>query len=303
MNLRFLETFVWVARLKSFSLTADKLRTTQAGVSSRIATLERELGVRLFERDGREVRLTAEGMNALEDAEAIVRMVSAFRERIAAKECLRGTVRIGVIDTIAQSWLMALIERSRERYPSVAFELQADTSVDIAAKLVSNRLDLGLLMGPVIGRGIVNLDLCTYACVWVASPRLAPPDGPVEVRDLAAYPIISFPASSKPHEMMRHYFHRPGLEGVRLHTSNSLATIVRMACDGIGVAALPAVIIRDELADGRLRRLDVRQMFPPLALHASYVEAPNNPLPGVIAGMADEVADAFCKEADPTLAW
>ena len=61
MNLRFLETFLWVARLNSFSATADRLHTTQAAVSNRIAALERELGIRLFDRDLRSVRLTPEG--------------------------------------------------------------------------------------------------------------------------------------------------------------------------------------------------------------------------------------------------
>ncbi|MFP3448871.1 LysR family transcriptional regulator, partial [Pseudomonas sp. SIMBA_067] len=58
MNLRFLETFVWVARLKSFRLTAEKLFTTQASVSSRIAALEADLGVKLLLRDSRGVSLT-----------------------------------------------------------------------------------------------------------------------------------------------------------------------------------------------------------------------------------------------------
>ncbi|MCQ1775590.1 LysR family transcriptional regulator, partial [Neorhizobium galegae] len=53
MNLKFLETFVWVAKLKSFRLTAEKLFTTQASISSRIAVLESELGVKLFLRDSR----------------------------------------------------------------------------------------------------------------------------------------------------------------------------------------------------------------------------------------------------------
>ena len=56
MNLKFLETFVWVAKLKSFRLTAEKLFTTQASISSRIAVLESELGVKLFLRDSRGVR-------------------------------------------------------------------------------------------------------------------------------------------------------------------------------------------------------------------------------------------------------
>ena len=79
LNLKFLETFVWVARLRNFSLAAEKLCTTQAAVSNRIATLERELGVRLFERDLRTVSLTPHGQRALPQAEAIMRQVGRAR--------------------------------------------------------------------------------------------------------------------------------------------------------------------------------------------------------------------------------
>ena len=58
MNLRFIEAFVWVARLRSFTAAAEKLYTTQAAISARIATLEDEFGVKLFERDKRTVALT-----------------------------------------------------------------------------------------------------------------------------------------------------------------------------------------------------------------------------------------------------
>lgn len=89
MNLRFLETFVWVARLRSFRLTADKLFTTQASISARIAALEEELGVRLFDRDTRGVQLTPDGHKVLEYAD---RMVSTLR-----KMCQRFFMGAGVV--------------------------------------------------------------------------------------------------------------------------------------------------------------------------------------------------------------
>src|SRR6185295_594205 len=114
LNLRFLETFVWVARLRSFSLAAEKLCTTQAAVSNRISTLERDLGVRLFERDLRNVSLTPHGLRALPQAEAIVRMVGEFERAIGDTNSLRGTVMIGAIDSIFYAWLPRLIERVKE---------------------------------------------------------------------------------------------------------------------------------------------------------------------------------------------
>jgi DNA-binding transcriptional LysR family regulator len=301
LNLRFLETFVWVARLKSFSLAAEKLHSTQAAVSHRIATLERELGVRLLERDTRDVRLTPQGVDAFEHAERIVRLAAEFRQHMSNPKALRGRVRIGVIETIAYSWLPALIDRLSQACPEVVLELNADTSIDIAEHLRASAVDLGLLMGPVDGPGMINVDLCTYACLWVASPRLGIAAAAMELADLGRFPILSFPGNSKPHRAMVGYFQRPGLDEVRLHTA-SLATLVRMATDGIGVAALPATVIEREIADGTLQVLNVLQPFPPLSLHAAYLDA-DRPLPALIAGMAREVAAAYCRTKDPTIAW
>ena len=61
MNIRFLETFVWLAKLENFRLTAEKLHTTQAAVSSRIASLEEAFDVRLFDRNTRSATLTPAG--------------------------------------------------------------------------------------------------------------------------------------------------------------------------------------------------------------------------------------------------
>src|SRR4051794_36876028 len=82
LNLRFLETFVWVAKLKSFSLAAEKLHTTQAAVSHRIASLERELGVRLLERNVRDVSLTPHGVDAFVRAERLVQLAAEFKHRL-----------------------------------------------------------------------------------------------------------------------------------------------------------------------------------------------------------------------------
>lgn len=81
MNLKFLETFVWVARLKSFRLTAEKLFSTQASISSRIAVLEDELGVKLFVRDSRGVTLTPEGDKVLAYAERMMDTMHALSSR------------------------------------------------------------------------------------------------------------------------------------------------------------------------------------------------------------------------------
>jgi DNA-binding transcriptional LysR family regulator len=303
MNLTFLETFIWVAKLKSFTLAADRMHATQAAVSSRIASLERELGVKLFDREPREVRLTADGHFALERAERLVKQAQEFISEIAGEERLRGTVRIGVIDTISHSWLIDLIKRSNMLYPQINLELTADTSLRLTDGLIANELDVALMMGPLLRQDIVNVDLCTYSCRWVASPELNLHGRQLDVDDLAHFPIISFPKGAQPYEALRSYFHRQLETDTVLYATNSLATIIRMACDGIGVAALPSVVTWRERGRGELAELDVRQTFPPLSFHAVHVNSPNMMLPAAIANLAREVARDFCDRTDPSLAW
>lgn len=302
MNLRFLETFIWVARLKSFSLAAERLHTTQAAVSHRIATLERELGVRLFDRNARDVRLTAAGIDARGHAERIVRLSADFRRRMTDPTSLAGTVRIGVIDTVVYSWLPDLIERVRETYPEVVIELSAAITPEISDSLLNGHLDLGLMNGPVEAPGLVNRELCTFACRWVASPALGVPEGTLEIEDVAGFPILSFPTASSRHHSMVAYFRRSGIEDIRLHTA-SLATLIRLTTDGVGLAAIPAVTVEREIATGALSVLQVRTEFPAIPLYAMYLEVEDRPMPALIAEMAAECADVFCASRDPALAW
>jgi DNA-binding transcriptional LysR family regulator len=295
LNLKFLETFVWVARLRSFSLTAEKLRTTQAAVSNRIATLERDLGVRLFERDLRNVSLTPHGQRALPQAEAIVRMVGEFERAIGDANTLRGTVMIGAIDSIVYAWLPRLIERVKEAYPNVTIDLNVDTSINLARQIQDRQIDLGLIMGPVVAPHVRNIELCAFDCLWVAAPKLVLKTGRLRIADLADYPIFAYSKGSQPHQAVLRAIEAedvdPGV--VRVFNSNSLATITRLIRDGVGVAVLPQVVVQEYLEKGELRILDVDARLPPLHFHVAFADNPGNALPALIADMAVEVAAAF----------
>ena len=295
MNLKFLETFVWVARLRSFSLAAEKLCTTQAAVSNRIATLERDLGVRLFERDLRNVSLTPHGQRALPQAEAIVRMVGEFERTIGDASSLRGTVMTGAIDSIVYAWLPRLIERVKEAYPNVTIDLTVDTSINLARQIQDGQIDLGLIMGPVVAPHIRNIALCSFDCLWIAAPTLALKTGRLRIADLSDYPIFAYSKGSQPHQAVLRAIEAADVDpgAVRVFNSNSLATITRLIRDGVGVAVLPQVVVQEYLEKGELRVLDVDARLPPLHFHVAFADNPGNTLPALIADMAVEVAAAF----------
>lgn len=295
MNLRFLETFVWVARLRSFSLAADKLATTQASVSNRIATLERDLGVRLFERDLRNVSLTAHGQRALPQAEAIVGMAAEFERSVSAPDHLRGSIRIGAADSIVYAWLPELIENLKGAYPNVALDLTVDTSLSLAEQIQDGRLDLAFAMGPVVAPHIRNVSLGAYECVWVGSPRFGLPAGRIEVADLAQTPIFAFSKGSQPHQAVERAMEKAGVNPAvaRIFHSNSLATMTKLLRDGVAIAVMPWVVVREFLASGELVVLNVAASLPPLHFHAVYTDDPTNKLPALIAEMAVQTASKF----------
>lgn len=303
MNLRFVETFLWVARLGSFSAAAERLNTTQAAISNRIATLERDLGIRLFERDVRCVRLTVLGQQAVAKAEELVRVAHEFREAVSDPGSLRGSIRIGTIDSIVHAWLPQFIEKIRERYPSVAIDLNTDTSLNLARDVADRKIDLALIMGPVIGADIINLELCTFACTWLASPNLHLPDRPLSIAEIADRPILAYSKDSMPHHRVLRQLADAGIEDPTIYNSNSLATIIRLAKDGIGITPLPKVIVRDQLEAGALVELDVTPGFPPLTFQAVYSDHPDNLISAVAAKMAQEVARSFSLAQPDGASW
>ena len=95
MNFKHIETFFWVAKLRSFSKTAEQQFTTQPAISSRIAAFEKELGVKLFEREGNNtVRLTPKGRELLPYAEKIMFLSKELANTANKSASFSGLLRI-----------------------------------------------------------------------------------------------------------------------------------------------------------------------------------------------------------------
>jgi DNA-binding transcriptional LysR family regulator len=253
VDLRNLETFVWVAQLRGFRAAAAKLNTTQPAVSARIAALEDELGARLFDRARHGAALTAKGQKLLGYAERMLQLRADMLQAVHEKHAMGGLIRLGVAETIVHTWLSRLVERTHAVYPSVTLEIEVDTTPNLRAGLIKHQLDIAFLLGPISESRMKNFALSSYPVAWVASPKLKLPAEPVPLAALARWPIVTYSRTTRPYAQVQELFARPDLPEVRIYGSTSLATIVRMALDGIGVGAIPPVVIRRELAERRLR--------------------------------------------------
>lgn len=291
VDLRNIETFYWVATLGGFRAAAEKLHATQPAISQRIQSLEESLGVRLFERDNRGIALTVKGIELLPIAERMLRTRSELMQAAREDNVIRGTLRLGVSETVVHTWLPRLMEYLHETYPALLMDIQVDTSTLLKEQINGHQLDLAFLLGPMTEPHVQNLDLCEYPLHWLASPRLSLGRGPVPLKRLGDWPIITYPASTDPHKEVQKRMRAAGVDPVRMYGSAALSVIVRMAQDGIGTAVVALVTAQRALEDGSLIALDVDGTpLPPLRYTACWRTCPADVLPRVVAQAAQRIA-------------
>ena len=299
-----LRTFVVLSRTRHFRRAADELATSQPAISARVAALEDKLGVRLIERGEGVFRLTEAGQLALETFEKVLAELARLPFRLRNEpEPVAATLRVGAIDTVAATWLPGLIETLHARYPHMRVELTVDGTRALSVGLRKGNFDIIFAMHPVVDEGFRTFSACVLQMIWVGSPRLINPDRVYTPQDLAAMPIITFPRDTPPYQMVAPYFHDEQVLASKLTSCNSLYAIVSLLLDSYGVAALPTVALRRELASGRLVPIRVTKEFTAMPVIASYQAQTQQELMRAVAEESRRAAALFCASAKPGTAW
>jgi DNA-binding transcriptional LysR family regulator len=290
-TLRQIETFYWAARLGTFSAAAAKLNTTQPAVSARLQELEQSLAQPLFDRSRRSPRLTVEGRALLPYAE---RLMAAARDLAAASAAplAAGIVRVGAADTVALTWLGRLVARLGQTHPDLTVEIRVDLSVNLAQALLDGALDVAFLAGPLPSPRISAKPLGTLDVAWFAAPGLLGRKRSLAPSDLARLPILTHNPGSHLHAAILDWFRVNEAVPTRLSACNSLATVIRLTLDGLGIAVLPPRLMREEVAAGRLTRISGGSSFAPQRFVAAWLA--DDPWPatsGVIEHAVSVVRD------------
>ena len=210
VDFKSIETFLWVVTLGSFRGAGQRLNTTQPAISQRIAQLEREMGVKLLNRDHRVVSPTPSGRQLMLYAEKLIGLRAEMMAEVGDRSAMRGVLRLGVAETIVHTWLSQLIKSVNTAYPNLSLEIEVDITPNLTARLMAQEIELALLLGP------LPLPASAIACSATirsgSSPALRSvlPPGPLKAKDLAKFPIITFPRKTQPYEIVRSLFNRPG---------------------------------------------------------------------------------------------
>jgi DNA-binding transcriptional LysR family regulator len=302
VDFKSIETFLWVVTLGSFRGAAQRLNTTQPAISQRIAQLEREMGVKLLSREHRMASPTASGRQLMVYAEKLIGLRSEMMAEVGDRSATRGVMRLGVAETIVHTWLPRLIKSVNTAYPNLSLEIEVDITPNLSARLLAQEIELAFVVGPLSAAGVYNRVLCDYPIGFLASPALGLGNAALTVHDLAKFPIITFPRKTQPYEIVRSLFNRPDLPPIRLHASASLATVIHMAIEGLGIAVIPTAIVENELADGRLQLLSTDLKISPLTFSASWLASPDTVAVELVADLAGKIAQSSALVDAPALA-
>lgn len=260
MRIRNLMTFIKVAQLENFHEAARQLHATQPAVSARIAALESDLGVQLFVRDTGGTRLTARGQQLLPYAERLVSISREMKAQVTKSVPEHGTIKVGIADTLASLWLSELLQRWREEFPLIEFEVAIDVSIRLKKQLENHELDVVLMVAQDHSPIIATQPLCSYTQCWVVAPALlenCQPPQPVTLDWLASQPILSFPRNTRPWQHLAQLFAAYKFQGPMLHTCSSVESLLKLVRQGLGVALLPRPLVDGLMQTGELVELEV----------------------------------------------
>lgn len=288
---------VAVAEELHFGRAAKRLHISQPPLSRQVRDLEWELGVELFHRTRRTVRLTPAGETLLEEArQLLARLDRAIHRTQLAAEGRTGRLSIGFSEAAIHSGLLPLaVGRYRERFPEVAIELTELVSKEQPAALREGRIDVAFAYVPPAAAPLFVVErLVLHDRLVMALPSRSPGGGArrPSVTDLRGATLILFRRDLAPalHDDIRHSLRQRGLEPARVQEVVQTETALAFVAAGIGIALVPQSIA--SVGRAGVSFLPVRGLGVRLDTHLVWRRANRPP---ALASFLDEVRAAARK--------
>jgi LysR family cys regulon transcriptional activator len=283
----------------NITAAAERLYTSQPGISKQLKQLEAELGVQLFTRKGKSLAaVTPAGREVVARARRILREVENIRslasDMTAEQE---GTLAIATTHTQARYVLPEVIRAFRQKYPKVDLDLHHGTSEQIAELIGTNQVDFAIATGSQeLFPQLTMLPIYRWKRI-VFVPRnhpLALDDRPIDLERLSEFPLVTYVFSLTGESSFRKAFTDRGLEPRVVFTARDadvIKTYVRMEM-GVGVIAAMAF---EEQDNEDLVALDTEDLFPEVTTWLGF------PRDTVLRGYMVDFIHLFGPQYDPRL--
>jgi LysR family transcriptional regulator, hydrogen peroxide-inducible genes activator len=250
-----LRAFVAVAEKRHFGSAATTLGVSQSTLSQALAALETGLGSHLVERSTRRVRVTPEGVQLLPLARAVIEAAEAFSAAAAGtSDPLQGSMRLGLIPTVAPYVLPAVLAGLAQRLPALTLRVVEDQTERLLASLRDGALDAALISLPADAAGLTSIPIYDEDFV-LALPPGHPLSGKrrVPVSALAELPLLLLDEGHCLRDQALEVCQKAGIRADLADTrAASLATAVQCVAGGLGATLIPQSAAPIEAARSRL---------------------------------------------------
>lgn len=242
MDERRLRYFLAVVDEGSVTRAARRLRVAQPSLSQALRAFESELGVELFHRVGRGLRLSTAGEALVGHARQIQRTIDEARDAISGVLELRtGTVEIAALATLAVDPMAGLIGRFRARYPGVEVHvLEPDSADQVGALVRDGACELGAAHLPLPRSQLVAHSLGEQELQFVLPPDTGTDERPLGARELARTPLVVSPPGTSTRMLLEQALAAVGVTPQIAVQTAAREAIVPLVLAGAGAALLPA---------------------------------------------------------------
>ena len=271
MEVRQLNTLIRAAQFQSFSKAAESLGYSQSAVTVQIKALEEELGVRLFDRMGKRVILTAQGQCFLEYANSILDTIHNARRALSEDAELEGCLHIGTLESLCFFRLPGLMHQFRVEHPKVSLRVTTGSPEELIEKMERGEVDLICILDePRYSNSWHKCNEVPEEVVFVASPDidLGHP-GPYRVAELLDKPFFLTERNANYRRTFDRILASRQIELTPSLEISDTSFIIKMLERSSGISLLPRFAVAEPASRGDLRILEVsdfrltmyRQMF------------------------------------------
>ena len=270
MDAGHFKVFRDIAQHHSVSRGAEMNGVSQSAASQLLKHLEGDLGVALFDRSTRPLRLTLAGQICFEASRDIVRRYEEMRAQIdTLKGELVGSVRVASIYSIGLYEMRRIREDFEEEHPQAQVHLDYMRPEKVYEAVSSDQADLGLISYPAAAKGLKVIPWRVERMVLVCHPshRLARKRS-VEVEDLEGQEFVSFDPELSIRKAMDRFFRDRGLTRKVVLEFDNIQMIKEALAIASGVSFLPERTVRQEVTEGRLvtREIDAPELVRPVGI-------------------------------------
>jgi DNA-binding transcriptional LysR family regulator len=263
MLLSQVEAFLTVAERRSVSAAAEVLYVTQPALTTRIKKLERELGIELFVRTARGMRLTQEGRAFRPHAQRALQSLAEGRELLRElREGHVGELLVGAAPAISTYVLPHVLRRFQGIFPNVHLIVRTGHSEEVLEMVLREQVQIGLVR-ELPHPALRSVPLYEDEIVLVVHPghRFAD-ERSIVVHELGAERLILFDRTSSYFVLTSAFFREAGIVPRGVMELDNVDATKKMVEHGLGIAFLPYTAVRGELATGTLQEVVIEGYEP-----------------------------------------